>query len=197
MGETSLISEQKLMEFLHERLSAEVANTARPLAEDTVWYLGNLLVQFSDSKQLFVEEFDRLTLPTLAFLYRDAREADSAYEKNLLLRKLGDTALFVGALFPEAFLKRGIRKDYFIGMGGGAYSYLADNALSQQDVFAELSRRFPNILELISRVCAKDISLDAQDIFDLYQRWQTTKDELIKKQLEAIGITPIDNNTRH
>lgn len=197
MGETSLISEQKLMEFLHERLSAEVANAARPLAEDTVWYLGNLLVQFSDSKQLFVEEFDRLTLPTLAFLYRDAREADTPHEKNLLLRKLGDTALFVGALFPEAFLKRGIRKDYFIGMGGGAYSYLADNALSQQDVFAELSRRFPNILELISRVCAKDASLDAQDIFDLYQRWQTTKDELIKKQLEAIGITPIDNNTRH
>ena len=33
-------------------------------------------------------------------------------------------ALFLGALFPERFTRRGIQQDYVVGMGGGAYDYL-------------------------------------------------------------------------
>jgi len=62
-----------------------------------------------------------LTLRPLALLYGDALEARNERERCLCLQQLGDTALFLYALFPERYARHGIRRDYFIGMGGGAY----------------------------------------------------------------------------
>lgn len=190
---TSLISDQPLEEFIHGKLHDQTEDMAVGIAEDTLWYIGNMLASFVDSRQLFVQEQNQTMLPTLAFLYRDAHLAQSSYERMGLLRKLGDTALFIGALFPERFQNRGIGKDYFVGMGGGAYSYLADNFPTQNEVFSELSGRFPQIVRLVSWVCAKELAFDAQDIMALYERWLTTNDDLIKRQLMSLGIVPIDS----
>ena len=34
----------------------------------------------------------------------------------------------------EAIPRKGIGKDYFVGMGGGAYDYLADNARTNNHI---------------------------------------------------------------
>ena len=67
-----------------------------------------------------------MTLRPLALLYSDAIDANNARERCLMLQQLGDMALFLGALFPQRFTRHGILQDYFIGMGGSAYDYLAD-----------------------------------------------------------------------
>jgi hypothetical protein len=189
---TSLISDQPLEEFIRDKLHDQTRDMAVGIAEDTLWYIGNMLATFVESKQLFVQQQNQTLLPTLAFLYRDAHLAQSSHERMGLLRKLGDTALFIGAIFPERFQSRGIGKDYFVGMGGGAYSYLADNFPTQKPVFSELSGRFPQIVRLVSWVCAKELAFDAQDILALYERWLSTNDELIKRQLVSLGIVPFD-----
>jgi len=191
---TSLISDQPLEEFIRNKLRDHTEDMATDFAEDTLWYIGNMLVSFVDSKQLFVQEQNQTVLPTLAFLYRDAHEAQSNYERMSLLRKLGDTALFIGALFSERFQHRGIGKDYFVGMGGGAYSYLADNFPTQNQVFSELSGRFPQLIQLVSWVCAKELAFNAEDILALYERWHSTKDPLIRRQLSSLGIVTLDTS---
>jgi hypothetical protein len=65
-------------------------------------------------------------LPTLALLYKAARDANSTSNKHMLLRKLGNSALFMDTWFSHACRWKEVHKDGFIGMGSAAYDYLAD-----------------------------------------------------------------------
>ena len=59
-------------------------------------------------------------------------------------------SLFMGALFPENYTRRGLGQDYLVGMGCGAYDYLADNARKGRHIFAELAGDFSVMLELVA-----------------------------------------------
>lgn len=137
-------------EYFRQQLTAESAEHPN---EETRWYLGNLLERFSSNDALFSYEEGELCIRPLALLYDDARQHPHERERCLLLRQLGDQALFLGALFPEHYARKGIRRDYFIGMGTGAYDYLADHAREMREVFAELAESFARILELVARIC--------------------------------------------
>lgn len=180
--------EHTLADFFRERLQEEaVALKPRP-QEDTLWYIGNLLARFGDSGQVFSYDRGEVDIRPLALLYRDALEVDSHHHRCLLLRQLGDLALFLGALFPENYTRRGIGRDYFVGMGGGAYDYLGENARHNRTVFSELSQRFGRLLELVALVCGRDRVMGDGDILQLYQRWRETGDPQLAVQLRALGV---------
>lgn len=159
---------------------------------ETRWYIGDMLERFARSEQLFSYDEDHFGVRPLALLYEDALTSDSERERCQILRQLGDQALFLGALFPELYQRKGISRDYFIGMGGGAYDYLAHNALVMRDIFTELATRFAQILELIARVCNRYRRLEAREIVALYQRWKTTGDSSLASQLREMGIILIN-----
>ncbi len=190
--ESSIVHEKSLAAYFRERLH-ELAEELRPRPhEDTLWYLGNMLSRFGHSKQLFCYEDGRQTLRPLALLYGDARQAETTRDRHLILRQLGDMSLFFGGVFPEVYLKKGIHKDYLVGMGGGAYAYLSNDQVKNPHIFSELADTFTSVLELVARACAKSHVFDATDILGLYQRWRLSKDPAAKKQLEAVGITVSD-----
>ncbi len=180
--------ELALADYFRERLT-EYGSTLNPAPqEDTLWYLGDLLARFGHSDQVFCYEDGALTLRPLALLYKDARETAQKRERCLLLRQLGDLALFIGALFPENYARKGIKKDYFVGMGGGAYDYLAENSRTHGHVFSELSAMFARLLDLVAKVCSKKNHFSAGDILGLYQRYQATGDPYAAQQLQMLGI---------
>lgn len=189
--------ELSLGDFFRERLLSCSASLHPRPHEDTLWYLGNMLARFSKSDQFFCYDSGQLTLRPLALLYSDAREAIDEHQRCLLLRHLGDHSLFLGALFPENYARRGIQKDYFVGMGGGAYDYLAGKAKNNRHVFSEMANFFTRLLQLIAQVCSKDSFFNASDILSLYERWQKTQDPLVARQLQAVGITPLDSGQTH
>ncbi len=129
-----------------------------------------------------------MTLRPLALLYSDAVEANNERQRCLLLQHLGDMALFLGALFPERWARKGIGKDYFVGMGGGAYDYLAGNARTNNHIFAELASTFTRMLELVASACSRKQQMSAAEILGLYQRWLNSHDPVIESQLRALGI---------
>lgn len=187
--------ELTLADYFRERL-LQFGEQLRPCPhEDTLWYLGSLLARFGSSDQLFCYDNGEITLRPLALLYKDARESSNHHQRCLLLRQLGDLALFIGGLFPENYARRGIHKDYFVGMGGGAYDYLADNAQQNRHIFSELAAMFAKLLELVRRVCFKQNQFDATDILHLYQRWQQTRDPVAAQQLRHLGICTTSSNT--
>ena len=182
------ITETSLSSYFSKRLTRYARRFRPPPHEDTCWYLGNLLERFSSSEQLFAYQDGQMTLRPLALLYSDAIEAENTRERCLLLQQLGDMALFLGALFPERFTRHGILQDYFIGMGGSAYDYLADNARTNRHIFAELANTFTRMLEMVANACSRNHKLSTEEVLALYQRWLGTRDPIIQNQLRALGI---------
>ncbi|XOV86891.1 MAG: hypothetical protein ACFHX7_18195 [Pseudomonadota bacterium] len=180
--------EMKLADYFRERLQENSEELDPSPHEDTLWYMGNMLARFGHSRQLFSYDEGAVSIRPLALLYKDATETADFRQRCLILRQLGDLALFLGALFPENYARRGIRKDYFVSMGGGAYDYLAENSYQNRHIFSELAATFTRMLELVAAVCSRDTELDAMDVLQLYQRWQLSRDPLLAEQLRAVGV---------
>ncbi len=107
-------------------------------------------------------------------------------------------ALFMGALFPQRYARRGIRRDYFVGMGGSAYDYLADNARRGREVFAELANAFTRMLEMVERVCTEDEGeASDEDVLALYRRWLRDRDPATARRLRAQGIEVLGEERLH
>lgn len=197
MPRTAPVTETSLAGYFEERLKDHGERLRPPPHEDTCWYLGSLLDRFGRSERFFAWEDGRMTLRPLAQLYGDAVEARSERERCLLLQQLGDMALFLGALFPDRFARRGIHQDYFVGMGGGAYDYLADHAREGRHVFAELAATFSRMLRLVAEVCARAEAPGTEKPLALYRRWLETRDPVVERQLQALGITLAGSEQRH
>ena len=191
------ITETSLSIYFKDRVSECAQRYKPPPHEDTCWYLSSLLDRFGRTEHFFLYEDGRYALRPLALLYGDAREATSERERCLVLQQLGDMALFLGALFPERFTRRGIQQDYVVGMGGGAYDYLAENSRQNRHIFAELANTFTRMLELLANACSRDNQMSAEDIMGLYQRWLQTRDPLVGSQLTAIGIDLSGSDSLH
>jgi hypothetical protein len=182
------ITETSLSSYFSKRLTRYAERFRPPPHEDTCWYLGTVLERFGRSEELFSYQDGQMTLRPLALLYSDAIEADNTRQRCLMLQQLGDMALFLGALYPERFSRHGILQDYFIGMGGSAYDYLADNAKSNRHIFAELANTFTRMLEMVANACSRTQHFTTEEVLKLYQRWLGTRDPVIESQLRALGI---------
>lgn len=93
-----------LAEYFRQQLTAESAEHPN---EETRWYLGNLLERFSSNDALFSYEEGELCIRPLALLYDDARQHPHERERCLLLRQLGDQALFLGGAVSGALCPQG------------------------------------------------------------------------------------------
>jgi len=182
------VTETSLSGYFSQRLTRYARRFHSPPHEDTCWYLGNLLERFGRSEHLFAFQEGQMTLRPLALLYSDAIEAENTRERCLMLQQLGDMALFLGALFPERFTRRGILQDYIVGMGGAAYDYLADNSRTNRHVYAELANTFTRMLEMVANACSRKHRLSTEEVLALYQRWLCNRDPVIESQLRVLGI---------
>ena len=182
------ITETSLSSYFSKRLTRYARRFRPPPHEDTCWYLGSLLERFGRNEQLFSYQEGHMMLRPLALLYSDAIQANNSRERCLMLQQLGDMALFLGALFPGRLTRHGIQQDYFIGMGGSAYDYLADNARANRHIFAELANTFTRMLEMVANACSRTQQLTTEEVLALYQRWLSTSDPVIESQLCALGI---------
>lgn len=183
-----------LVDYFSQRIQEYGEQISPPPQEDTIWYMSSVLARFGDSEQLFSYDNGEVSIRPLALLYKDALESQQHHERCLILRHLGDLALFLGALFPERYAKRGVLKDYFVGMGGSAYSYLSENARQNRHIFRELAATFAKMLELIARACSREQAFDASDVLQLYRRYQQSGDPYLAEQLRSLGIAVISSS---
>ncbi|UTA46793.1 hypothetical protein L1F30_11545 [Simiduia sp. 21SJ11W-1] len=177
-----------LADYFRDRLHHLAGEAPARPQTDTLWYLGSMMARLGDSRELFSYEDGQLDIRPLALLYQDARDTQAHWERCQLLRQLGDLAMFLGALFPASFSRRGIGKDYVIGMGTSAYDYLADHASSNRHIFSELASRFAKLLELVAKACNREAGLSAEDLLIIYDRYRTTGDPQLARQLRALGL---------
>ena len=183
-----LLREKSLAAYFERRLTRLGRDLDPSPHSDTLWYLGQMLVRFGDSSALFSYDDGRLALRPLALLYHDAHVAENRQQRCLILRQLGDVALFIGALFPESYKRKGLQQDYFVGMGSGAYDYLSENESTNRHIFSDLSAMFASMLTLVADCCSSDTELSMSDIEELYAHWMATGSPRAERRLRRLGL---------
>lgn len=181
MNQTFSVYQQTLKQYFYQRIT-KVARQFKPKpAEDICWYIIQLLVNFGDSRRLFDYDEEGPKLKPLAFLYKEAHETKDAYTRNIMLRRLGDLALFLGSLFPEKYQRKGIGKDYFVGMGAAAYDYLSEVNSTQEKLYSELSVKFNCWINLIEQVCQRE----QHD--KLWLHWHNLSDKIVEPNFDFVS----------
>jgi hypothetical protein len=135
----------------------------------------------------------------LALTYGEALNENSALERTRLLQKLGDTALFIAGVFSDSLKTKLVDVDYYIAMGGSAYSSLSDAMRGYRAVsraaflFEELTQKFTDFVDVLNEVSQRsNLSSDA-DVLRLYEVWIRTGSKRARTRLRSLGIERLES----
>lgn len=192
MTGNTLITDVGIREYFHDEIHHAIAHQHVRASEDAAHYLVNLLTLFTKSEQLFDRTPDGTELTPLALLYAQALEARSPGEQRGLLRKLADVALFIAGVFTDSLNSKVVDVDYYVAMGGSAYSYLSDHpGQPLHTIFAELAEKFQSFVDVLNEVSERAHLNSSRDILRLYELWLKTGSRRANARLLENGLQPI------
>lgn len=188
----SLTRSANLLEFFRHKVKEALGQQKVSVSDEVEYYLVHVLTHFSVSENLYPRDgngqlHDR---PLALRLY----DATFDYPKRFYhLKFLGDTALYQAGVFYDGLYNQTVDVDYYIAMGGTAYQSLANMTTSQEktlaDLYAELSERFPGLVEIMNSCCEKEGELSNHDLLKLLERYQKTGSQKAKDILTEKGIS--------
>ena len=128
----------------------------------------------------------------LALLYARALESGGP-ERTRRLRQLGDAALFISGFFADSLDAGAIGHRYYRTLGERAYDHLSQREAKTHGlgVFAELSGRFGELVDVIAEVSDESRSGSPTSVVRLYERWLQTGSRRAATQLAERGIAPM------
>jgi len=187
------LSRQSLREYFQTLLDEAIENQrARSrILQETQLYLVNLLGEFLNSEALYVREDDgSLRRTPLAFLLKEALEEQGA-ARRAMLRKLGDTSLFVSGFFPDSLNRGLVGVSYYRAMGERAYDALGQvTARPSRSIFTELAGKFGLFMDLLSEVSERTFASSDAALVKLYERYFRTGSARVAELLRARGLVP-------
>ena len=189
-----LITNHNVNEYFNDAIHDAISHQSIYPKGETVVYIVNLLAYFTLSENIYEKNPEGLSLKPLAMIYKDAVDATSSEERNSHLRKLGDIALFISGFFAASFERSAVGLDYFISMGGNAYSSLADcyqrtfPDRGKREVFTDLADHFMNYVDVLTEVSERSELQNDRDVLCLYESWLKTGSGYARKRLQECGI---------
>lgn len=191
MQTQSLIMGVELVDFFRQEVVAAAAHVGVQLDPASEWYLVQLLCEQSNG-----HDTQQIGREPLALLYGRAAAAPDT-ERAKLLKALGDRALYVAGFFAESVERSLVDVDYYVTMGGRAYSELSGILLGHrrtqgvQQVYQKLGRGFARYVDVLNQVASRSRGLSGNDadLLRLYERWVRTKNVRVKKMLQGRGLS--------
>lgn len=191
-----LITETSLQEYFQGSVSDALDNQNVKAGDDTIHYVVNLLTSFSRAERLFERTPDGMMIRPLALLYAEAAEGKTVDERNRALRRLGDVALFISGVFSQSLNRCVVDVDYYVSMGGSAYSHLSDtmrtsnHGRAMSSIFDELASKFVAFVDVLGEVSEGPNRRNDIDVLRQYELWLRTGSERAAERLRAAGIQP-------
>jgi len=191
-----VLTSRSVEDFFHGALNSALENQRIDAAPDTVHYVVGLLTTFSRSERLYEHTGQGYGLKPLATLYCEASFSSSAAERRNALRRLGDVALFISGLFAHSLNRKLVDVDYYVAMGGGAYSQLSStlspghSEATLSCVFHELSLKFQDFVDALAEVGEDANFNNDSDLLRSYEIWLRTGSRRAEQQLKRAGIQP-------
>ena len=176
-------------EYFREVLSDALAQRRIRVQEATEFYLVNLLAaQLYRGQPLGRGEPADASEP-LALILKRALEG-TREERWRNLKRLGDTSLFVSGFFGDSLARSLVDVDYYIAMGERAYDALADAppAPGMEALFAELSERFPQFVDLFAEIAEMSDLRSNRGLVKLYERFLHTGSQRVAARLRERGV---------
>lgn len=173
-----------IAEFFHDRISEAIRNQGVDATTPTECYLVNLLADFTKAPP----DDEPLALKL-------AHAVNSPDERVRQLKDVGDTSLYVSGFFSDSLQRKLVDVDYYIQVGGAAYSELAryfrgnPHSLVFGEVYDELGAKFPRFVDILAEVSERTMTTNL-DVVQLYERWLRTGSEWIERRLRAQGVIP-------
>ena len=203
-SERQIVVDKSIGELFKERVSTALRNQRVEANEMVEFYLVNLLVEFAKSEVLFDRSVDIKRIP-LALVWAKAMKA-TLQESIRLLKKIGDTSLYMSGYFYESIDQQMVNKGYFINMGENAYLKLSQRLARLQgshdfsQLYRELSLLFSDLVEVLAEVSERSTVKTNKGLLKLYHRWFETQDERIARSLATRGVIvtdPDDDSQSH
>ncbi|TDJ69298.1 MAG: hypothetical protein E2O35_01560 [Proteobacteria bacterium] len=194
--DSAVIVSANVREYFHDQVDAALTKQAVKLDDTTMVYVVGLLTTYTQTPALFDETDDGLDIKPLAMHYADALNAASSAERSAALRRLGDVALFISGLFADSLNRKLNDVDYYIAMGGTAYSYVHDLALARpaernmRSLFAELAEKFTDLVDVLGEVGDRSNLRSNSDVLRLYDLWLKTGSTRAFDRLQRLGLNP-------
>lgn len=189
MADAPILSPQSVREFFRDLLARAIENQRARVQPFTELYIVNLLHQFLMAEALYVQAPDgSWQQKPLAFLLKEALEEEGPARVQML-RRLGDTSLFVSGFFPDSLARRSsmVDVDYYIAMGGRAYDAVARHAF-ERTLWNELSEKFRLLVDLLNEVSERTLASTNAGLVRLYERWMKTGSERLAGLLAQQGV---------
>jgi hypothetical protein len=194
-----------LQEFFKTSVEAAMEKQGVAADDHTAYYVVNLLTLFARYETLYEGGKPGPGLQPVALLLAAAADSPDRETCNAILRRAGDTSLFVAGFLGEGFARKLVDVDYYIDMGGAAYGRLSDNVRGTREgrafgtVFAELAEKFRDFVDVLAEI--RDSGRGgAVDVLRLYEIWLRTGSRRAARILREQGLTPnatLNVTTRH
>jgi len=178
--------------FFFELVRSAIDRQKVKLQPETEFYVVKLLKRFIFSDALYSRTQDgTLHEQPIAFLFKEALEAEGPPEQKVLFQNVGDISLFKAGFFSESLSRANLDINYYIGLGGSAYLNAAQRSDEKhfRSLFSELSDQFGRCVSIISEVSeATTPTRTEQDLLRLYEVWNNTGSERLARTLSKTGI---------
>jgi len=191
LADAPILSTQDIRDFFRDLLARAIENQRAQVQPFTELYLVNLLHEFLASEALYVQADDgSWQQKPLAFLLKEALD-EAGPARVRLLRRLGDTSLFISGFFPDSLARRSslVDVDYYIAMGGRAYDAVARHAM-ERSLWDELAEKFRLLVDLLNEVSERTMAATDAGVMRLYERWLKTGSDRLASLLVRQGVVP-------
>jgi hypothetical protein len=191
LADRPILSAQSIRDFFRDLLARAIENQRAQVQPFTELYLVNLLHEFLASEALYVQSEDGTwQQKPLAFLLKEALD-EAGPARLRLLRRLGDTSLFISGFFPDSLARRSslVDVDYYIAMGGRAYDAVARHAM-ERSLWEELADKFRLLVDLLNEVSERTLASSDAGLVRLYERWLKTGSDRLASLLVSQGVVP-------
>jgi hypothetical protein len=184
----SLCRGEAVTEYFRDLVEDALDHQGVDVEDLTAWYLVQLLATFARTDAVRGEAV--WSDAPLAIRLGRALETGGT-QQRMLLRQVGDAALFISGFFPDRLRRSLVDAHYYATLGGYAYgslSRLGDEALAP--VFEELADQFDPLVEVLGEVSEKSACASPNDLLRLYERWLRTGSRRSGERLIAQGVIP-------
>ena len=196
---TQVVAVESLEDWFRRSFAEARHNRKVEAAVPTEHYVVQLLTGFARSDQ-FYEYVDGsgYKLRPLASIMADAVEAPSLEERQQMLRRLGDLALFIAGFFAEYVYRRPVDMGYYSQMGETAYGMLSDLPATDMrgralaEVFGELTAKFRQFVDVLNEMAHQARPEDERDLLRLYEQWLKSGSSRAAERLRALGLEPAE-----
>lgn len=202
---SSLSLQLDLRDFFKEKVSEAIIKRKaefKPLVES---YLVDLLSFYSITENLYddIDNSGKKQRAMLAELLLQATQSKEA-TKIEILKKLGDSSLYVSGFFSASLNRKIVDVDYYVDMGTTAFGMLSNEVKENTFtmLYGDISAKFLMLVDVLTYISDRSFVSRDQDILrlmDLYSKTglPSAGETLVEKGIFNIGQIASGSRERH